>query len=174
MEGSTVWFIVFVLFVVGLVLFLIFGPHTPSPYGVHERSAPTTSFPGVRKLNGENTNKMSFLEYQELAQRTTAELEPEIMNHLHYLMGMMTDIGELMDVYKKWIAYGKPRDIVNEKEEIGDLMWYLANFCRINGYNLEEIMKTNIEKLRARYPEKFDAELANSRNLDVERAILEK
>jgi hypothetical protein len=53
-------------------------------------------------------------------------------------------------------------------------MWYIANFCRVNDFDLEKIMDTNINKLRARYPEKFTQNNAIDRNLDKERKILEE
>lgn len=71
------------------------------------------------------------------------------------------------------MAYNKPIDLVNIQEELGDLCWYLANFCRINNFDLEKILDNNIAKLRARYPEKFTQENAINRNLENERKVLE-
>jgi len=118
---------------------------------------------------------MTAREYQKLANRTDAPLTDKYhsMGAIHMLMGMTTEIGELMDPYKKNLAYEKPVDIVNVKEEVGDLMWYVANFCNLNGFDLEEIMETNIKKLQERYPQKFDKVLAVQRNLNNERKILE-
>jgi NTP pyrophosphatase (non-canonical NTP hydrolase) len=86
---------------------------------------------------------------------------------------MLTEVGELADVFKKEMAYGKPVDWVNVKEEVGDLLWYVSNFCNVNGFDLEEILQTNIDKLQARYPKKFTQENAINRDLDKERTILE-
>ncbi len=118
---------------------------------------------------------MTAREYQKLANRTDAPLTDRYhsMGAIHMLMGMTTEIGELMDPYKKNLAYQKPVDIVNVKEEVGDLMWYIANFCNLNGFDLEEIMEINIKKLQERYPQKFDKVLAVQRNLNNERTILE-
>ncbi len=63
--------------------------------------------------------------------------------------------------------------VVNVGEEIADIMWYISNLCRIKGIDLEEMMQRNIDKLKARYPEKFNQDKALNRNLDVERNILE-
>jgi NTP pyrophosphatase (non-canonical NTP hydrolase) len=95
------------------------------------------------------------------------------MDDLHMVLGMQTEAAEIADVYKKTIAYRKPLDFVNIKEEIGDLMWYVANLCNMNGWDLREILDTNIAKLEARYPEKFTEEQAINRNLVAEREILE-
>jgi NTP pyrophosphatase (non-canonical NTP hydrolase) len=95
------------------------------------------------------------------------------MDDLHMVLGMQTEAAEIADVYKKTIAYKKPLDFVNIKEEVGDLMWYVANLCNMNGWDLREILDTNIAKLEARYPEKFTEEQAINRDLDNERQILE-
>lgn len=113
---------------------------------------------------------MELKEYQEKAQNTLALTKDDIM---HMILGMLTELGELSDGYKKALAYGKPLDLVNIKEEIGDLMWYIANFCNIHDWDLGEILQTNIDKLSARYPKKFTEENALNRNLDKERKILE-
>ena len=42
------------------------------------------------------------------------------------------------------------------------------------GVSFEEIQERNIEKLKARYGEKFTDEKAINRNLETERSILER
>jgi NTP pyrophosphatase (non-canonical NTP hydrolase) len=118
---------------------------------------------------------MNLKEYSKLASRTDAPISPtyDKLHAVHMVMGMVTEVGELQDIYKKNLAYGKPIDEVNEKEEIGDLMWYIANHCRVKGWDLGEILETNIKKLQARFPEKFDPAFAINRDLEAERKILE-
>ena len=89
------------------------------------------------------------------------------------LMGMTTELGELTDVFKKNLAYGKPVDFVNVGEEVADLMWYIINFCTMSNIDLEEQLQKNIDKLRARFPEKFEQHMALNRDTDAERRILE-
>ena len=116
---------------------------------------------------------MNLKEYAIEANRTMSECETPLLDDLHMILGMQTEAAEIADVYKKNIAYGKDLDLVNVKEEIGDLMWYIVNLCTLNGWNLEDIMQTNIDKLKARFPEKFTNENALNRDLDIERRILE-
>lgn len=116
---------------------------------------------------------MEINDYQKKAIRTMAKLENPLMDNVHMILGMQTESAELSDVFKKNIAYGREIDWTNIKEEIGDLMWYIANICNINKWDLREILETNINKLEARYPEKFTEDKALNRNLDVERKILE-
>lgn len=115
---------------------------------------------------------MNFKEYQEKASRTLADLKKPLMNQLHMIVGMVTESSELADAYKKHFAYGKELDVVNVEEEIGDLLWYVANFCTMMNFDMSNIMQKNINKLEARYPEKFTQEDAINRDLNKERNIL--
>jgi len=117
---------------------------------------------------------MQIKEYVTLSERTCAKLDNQVLDTFHMLSGMMTELGELTDPFKKQLAYNKPVDFINVQEELGDMMWYIANFCRINNFDLEKILQNNIDKLKARYPEKFTVEDAINRNLDKERKILEE
>lgn len=116
---------------------------------------------------------MNLKEYQDWTGKTCAKLKTVEEDNTHMIMGMATEIGELIDVFKKNLAYGKELDVVNIKEEIGDIMFYVASFCRINGFNLEDIINTNVQKLETRYPEKFTKDSALNRDLKKERQILE-
>jgi len=116
---------------------------------------------------------MNLKEYCKWTENTCAKLENKNLDNFHMIMGMTTEVGELVDVFKKDMAYGKDIDWVNVKEEIGDLMFYIASFCRINNFDLENIIATNVAKLECRYPEKFTQENALNRDLDAERIILE-
>lgn len=115
---------------------------------------------------------MTLNEYQEAALRT-APVADQGHDIIHGGLGVATEAGELLDGLKKKHAYGKPLDLVNFREEIGDVLWYLALLCRGAGTTLDQVAERNIAKLRARYPEKFTSENALNRNLAAERAILE-
>ena len=93
---------------------------------------------------------------------------------LHAAMGMQTEAAEFTDMLKKHIFYGKPLDEVNLKEELFDMTWYMAIALDVLGYSFEDGFQTNIDKLKARYPEKFTEDRAENRNLEKEREILEK
>jgi len=118
--------------------------------------------------------KITIEKYQELSKRTNVDLGALLTNNLHMAMGLSTECGEILDVFKKHIAYNKDIDYVNIKEELGDIMFYVVNMCNINEWDLRDIMETNINKLRARFPEKFTQENALNRDLETERKILEK
>lgn len=116
---------------------------------------------------------MEIKQYSKEIKRSLAECGGLWEDNLHMLFGMFTEIGELADVFKKQHAYKKQIDWINVREEIGDILWYVINFCNINSFDIEEILDKNVEKLKARYPEKFTEHFANNRDLKNERKILE-
>lgn len=117
---------------------------------------------------------MTLKEYKIESKRTCPNLSTNSADLLHMALGMQTESAEISDILKKKLAYNKDIDWINLKEEIGDLMWYIMNLCTFNNFDLEEILQTNINKLRARFPEKFTEEKALNRDLKVERKILEE
>lgn len=100
---------------------------------------------------------MTGNEYQELAARTiNNNLTPD-GKAKHALHGMVGEIGELHSIYQKYYQ-GHEVSEEHAKKELGDLLWFIAEYCTANNWKLEEVMELNIEKLRARYPEGFEAE----------------
>ena len=93
---------------------------------------------------------------------------------LHAVLGIASEAGELCEAIYNHKYAGEKLDVVNVKEEIGDLMWYLAILLRDFDLDLHEIMENNIDKLRARYGEKFSEDKANNRDLKVEREVLDQ
>lgn len=93
----------------------------------------------------------TLAEYQQLASRTCPDLGV-VENDLHMWSGVMTEVGETIDMFKKNLAYKKPLDLVNVGEEIADTCWYELNNLRIKGITInEEFVKSEllvlIEKL---------------------------
>lgn len=118
-------------------------------------------------------NSMKSKEYQKWAvtlDRSYGELlvrlaqDPEKLRLVHMVMGLSGETGELVDSIKKHLMYGKDLDVVNVKEELGDICWYMANLLDGIGSSFEEVMELNRQKLNQRFPEgKFSEKLAQSR-----------
>jgi len=117
---------------------------------------------------------MEIQEYQEKSSRTLSILDSNISDNIHMSLGLTTESAEIADVFKKKLAYNKEIDWINIKEEIGDLMFYIANICNINGWDLRDVLDTNIAKLKVRYPDKYSDDKAINRDLLTERKELEK
>lgn len=86
---------------------------------------------------------------------------------------MYDTVALLQDIIKKYIAYNKPIDFDEEQRLLNELQCNIDGIY--NGLNLsqEEYLQKNIDKLQARYPEKFTEYDAVNRDLDKERKILE-
>ena len=92
----------------------------------------------------------------------------------HAAVGIATEAGELLEQMEAHIFQGAPLDEVNVTEEIGDVCWYAALALDESGTNFETVMRTNLQKLKARFPEKFSETHAINRDLQTERKILEQ
>ena len=106
-----------------------------------------------------NTSTMTANEYQKLAARTMDKQLPMYQQELHSLHGMVGEVGELHSIYQK-VYQGHQttkESIEHRKKELGDLLWFIAEYCTCNGWELEDIMQMNIDKLKARYPDGFSA-----------------
>lgn len=115
---------------------------------------------------------MNSREYREGVLRTLSVKEDKLSNDLHMVLGLVTESSEIADVYKKHIAYDKPLDDVNIKEELGDLLFFIEGLMYFKGWTIEEVRTMNMEKLKVRYPEKYDNFQALNRDLVKERETL--
>lgn len=98
---------------------------------------------------------MTGNEYQKLASRTINPKLRKPGREQHALYGMCGEIGELQSLYQK--AYqGHNFDEIRAKKELGDLLWFVAEYCTAMGWSLEDVMTANIKKLQERYPDGFD------------------
>lgn len=100
---------------------------------------------------------MTLKEYQELASRTMPPL-PLSELELHALFGLVGEIGELHSIYQKKYQGHTEDTEEHRKKELGDLLWFAAEYCASQGWSLDEIARLNIDKLKARYPEGFETE----------------
>lgn len=119
-------------------------------------------------------------DYQALAERTQCPQPPAIDRLaasqqtplLHAVIGISGEAGELAGAVEGWLWYGKGLDVENVKEELGDLLWYVAEACNALGLSMESVMEANIRKLRTRYPDRYTDSAAANRNLQAEKDAL--
>ena len=100
--------------------------------------------------------------------------KPETIRLLHAAMGLATEAGEIVDMLKKHIFYGKSLDMVNAMEEVGDSMWYAGVAIDVLQTTMNDVLTKNIEKLKLRYPEKFTEHHAINRDVIAERNFFRK
>jgi len=81
--------------------------------------------------------------------------------------------GLLNDLVKKYVAYGREIDLKQEHICLTQINKLLLSLLKKYGLSQSDVLESNIEKLRVRFPEKFTEENANNRDLATERKILE-
>ena len=81
------------------------------------------------------------------------------------VMGLCGEAGEAIDLVKKHLHQGHELDREGLIRELGDVAWYLAETAHALDVDLETVLKLNIDKLRRRYPEGFDAERSTNREV---------
>ncbi|MCX6761189.1 MAG: nucleoside triphosphate pyrophosphohydrolase family protein [Candidatus Nealsonbacteria bacterium] len=97
---------------------------------------------------------MTFEEYQKLSRETA--IYPNIgKNFVYPTLGLAGESGEVAEKVKKILRDNNGvLDEEKKKEltkELGDVLWYLAQIASEIGVPLEEVVFSNIEKLRSRF-----------------------
>lgn len=106
------------------------------------------------KLDG---RRMDASDYQRLASRTMNHKLTQPQTQLHALHEMASEVGEIHSIFQK-VYQGHAIDEEELQLEVGDLLWGIAELCTVRGWDLTRIMIQNIDKLKKRYPDGFDAE----------------
>lgn len=82
-------------------------------------------------------------------------------------------VAEFVGAVKKNYAYGKPLDLPRMRWLLSAMVSRIAAICEARAErSLDDVLAANIEKLRARFPEKFDEALAIDRNVKQEAAAM--
>lgn len=108
-------------------------------------------------------------EYQAAAMRTAKRMN-EDADLMHAALGLAGEAGEFADCAKKYLVYARPFDRENAIEEVGDILWFCALACSTLGIDMATVARRNIDKLRVRYPEKYQDFLAAAR-LDKQEGV---
>jgi NTP pyrophosphatase (non-canonical NTP hydrolase) len=109
---------------------------------------------------------MNPTEYQKQSMRTrcpqnevvtkfTGEENLKRVQVLHGIVGLTGEVGELASAIEKFAWYNQELDVANVIEELGDVLWYIAEICEGLNADLGKIMELNINKLKTRYPDKY-------------------
>ena len=84
-------------------------------------------------------------------------------------LGLSGESAEFSEVIKKCIFQGKPYDedtVRKLKDELSDVMWYIAQGCIALDTNIEELIEINTSKLKERYPSGFSEGRSNMRYIN--------
>lgn len=120
---------------------------------------------------------MDFNSYQSEALRTdrvpAGTSTEDTASLIVPMLGLAGETGELLSEYKKHLRDGEAHRLFKERvsEELGDLLWYIANVASKFDLALSDIAAANLAKVKQRWlteraePLSFDAELPEGERL---------
>lgn len=140
--------------------------HVPRPKGVEsidlnlyeEKANLAEALEAATDINDRLNNSLTVNAYQREALRTASGMNNQYPMWLNGVLGLTGESGECADMVKKYLFQGHDLDKEHLAKELGDVAWYVAVTAHAIGYTLEDVLRMNMNKLRARYPEGFSAE----------------
>lgn len=115
----------------------------------------------------ESKSPADFIERLDTIGNNPIAINPSLL--LTAAIGMASESGEFSEIVKKVMFQGKfYNGEVREHliRELGDVLWYVANAATSLGMDLEDVIRVNIDKLSARYPDGFEAVRSEEREED--------
>lgn len=120
-------------------------------------------------VEGVTSNDTNFIDnfLQRIANLRQENPDVNLSVLLNSAIGLPSEAGEYGDILKKVFFQGKPLDAeirTKLRRELGDVIWYWVNACRALGFDPNEVIADNKDKLESRYPGgKFDVMLSEHR-----------
>lgn len=119
---------------------------------------------------------MDFNCYQKEAlstDRMPARDGDDVVSLVVPMLGLAGETGQLLSEYKKHLRDGEAHRLFKERvsEELGDLLWYIANVAAKFDLSLSEVAAANLAKVKQRWasertePLTFDADLPEGERL---------
>ena len=96
---------------------------------------------------------MDLRKYQEMAGKTDLHPGTDEEARMIPLAGLASETGELLGEYKKYLRDGNSHRLFKQRlaEEVGDLLWYLANVATKFGLDLSQVATQNLAKCAGRW-----------------------
>jgi NTP pyrophosphatase (non-canonical NTP hydrolase) len=96
----------------------------------------------------------SLDEYQARSSETVIHHADPLMDKTIFALGLAGEAGEVVEKWKKLIIYRNgivtDADKTEIKKELGDALWYIAQFARALDIPLSQVAEFNLEKLASR------------------------
>lgn len=99
-------------------------------------------------------SNVNLKDYQELCKRTAKVFTDKEKELACYGLGVSGEAGDVAGCIKKTLFHGDDQT-QGIRENLGDTMWYIAMIANLYGWDLEEVLNENIEKLKKRYSKNF-------------------
>ncbi|MBI2624983.1 MAG: nucleoside triphosphate pyrophosphohydrolase family protein [Candidatus Nealsonbacteria bacterium] len=102
---------------------------------------------------------MNPSQYQKFCKKTAKKFKNKEKEILTWGLGIAGEAGDVAGCIKKTFSHGDDQK-KGLRENLGDTMWYIAMICSFFGWNLGDVMKENIKKLKKRHPKGFSNKTA--------------
>jgi len=101
----------------------------------------------------------SLKEYQQLCRLTAKKFTDPNLEIATWGLGIAGEAGDVASCIKKTFAHDNDQR-AGIRENIGDTLWYAASICNFFGWDMQEILNENTDKLKKRFPKGFTTESA--------------
>jgi NTP pyrophosphatase (non-canonical NTP hydrolase) len=129
----------------------------PPKWGINDSVArhPVRESNSTTLFAAEREKPMDLRTYQERACKTDRSPGTDEQARMIPLAGLASETGELLGEYKKYLRDGESHKLFKERlaEEVGDLLWYVANVSTKFGLDLAQVAEQNLTKCEGRWGE---------------------
>lgn len=108
---------------------------------------------GLEKKRFASVAPLDFRAYQDAARGTDHTGDDPQDGLLVSVLGIVGEAGDLATLFKKRLRDGSSFTVYPEQcaEELGDVLWYIANLCTKLDLSLEDVARRNLKKTTARW-----------------------
>jgi len=110
---------------------------------------------------------MNLKNYQKLCKETAKKFKRKEDAIINWALGISGEAGDVAGCIKKTMYHGNDQK-AGTRENIGDVMWYIAMICNYYGWNLEDVLEENVKKLKARFPKGFTEKRAKRKGTRID------
>ena len=103
---------------------------------------------------------MNLTDYQKICRATAKKFDNKELEIYTWGLGIAGEAGDVASCIKKTFAHENSTVQDGIRENLGDTLWYMAMICNYFGWDMQEVMQDNINKLKKRYPKGFTIEKA--------------
>lgn len=125
----------------------------PPKWGINDSVAVYQKKVNASALSVHLGGAMDLSSYQERATKTDRNPATDEKGMMIPLLGLAGEAGELLTEYKKYLRDGNSHIQFRDRfaEELGDLLWYMANVATKFGLDLGEVAERNLQKVERRW-----------------------
>lgn len=111
---------------------------------------------------------MPLKKYQEFCKSTAKKFDTDKEEIFCWACGLTGEAGDVASCIKKTFAHDNDQK-AGIRENVGDMMWYAAMICNFFGWDMNEVLQENLDKLKKRYSQgKFTTEDARRKGNKID------